>query len=204
LSRSFEEDTLAIANDLPYGDEIWCADAAHARALASRLRAGHVRDQRRAARQAGAGLDLARMCDIRIASEKAKFAESFVRLGIIPGDGRAWLLPRIVGLSRAVELAFTGDTIDAQQALAWNLVSRVVSHDELMTATRELAGRITRNAAHGLRPEAARLVPAYSSDRIPWPVAGPSTLATVSNFIFCPFSLFGRVQRPTIFCRASG
>jgi enoyl-CoA hydratase/carnithine racemase len=91
------------------------------------------------------------MCDIHIASEKAKFAESFVRLGIIPGDGGAWLLPRIVGMSRAAELAFTGDTIDAQQALAWNLVSRVVPHDELMPAARELAGRITRNAAHGLR-----------------------------------------------------
>ena len=79
----------------------------------------------------GAGLDLACMCDIRIASEKAKFAESFVKLGIIPGDGGAWLLPRIVGMSRAAELAFTGDMIDAQQALAWNLVSRVVPHDEL-------------------------------------------------------------------------
>jgi len=99
----------------------------------------------------GAGLDLACMCDIRIASEKAKFAESFVRLGIIPGDGGAWLLPRIVGMSRAAELAFTGDTIDAQHALAWNLVSRVVPHDELMAAARELADRIAQNASHGLR-----------------------------------------------------
>ncbi|HSW17412.1 MAG TPA: crotonase/enoyl-CoA hydratase family protein [Ramlibacter sp.] len=99
----------------------------------------------------GAGLDLACMCDIRIASEKAKFAESFVKLGIIPGDGGAWLLPRIVGLSRASELAFTGDTLDAQQALDWNLVSRVVPHVELMDVARELAGRITANASHGLR-----------------------------------------------------
>jgi enoyl-CoA hydratase/carnithine racemase len=99
----------------------------------------------------GAGLDLACMCDLRIASDKAKFAESFVKLGIIPGDGGAWLLPRIIGLSRASELAFTGDTLDAQQALAWNLVSRVVPHDELMPAARELAGRIAANAGHGLR-----------------------------------------------------
>jgi enoyl-CoA hydratase/carnithine racemase len=99
----------------------------------------------------GAGLDLACMCDIRIASDKAKFAESFIKLGIIPGDGGAWLLPRIVGMSRASELAFTGDTIDAQQALAWNLVSRVVPHDELMAAARELAGRIAQHASHGLR-----------------------------------------------------
>lgn len=99
----------------------------------------------------GAGLDLACMCDIRIASERAKFAESFVRLGIIPGDGGAWLLPRVVGLARAAELAFTGDTIDAAQALAWNLVSRVVAHDELMSQARELAGRIAANPAHALR-----------------------------------------------------
>lgn len=99
----------------------------------------------------GAGLDLACMCDIRIASEKAKFAESFVRLGIVPGDGGAWLLPRIVGMSRAAELAFTGDMIDAQQALAWNLVSRVVPHEELLPAARELAGRITQHASHAVR-----------------------------------------------------
>jgi enoyl-CoA hydratase/carnithine racemase len=99
----------------------------------------------------GAGLDLACMCDIRIASERAVFAERFVKLGIIPGDGGAWLLPRIVGMSRAAELAFTGDTIDAQQALAWDLVSRVVPHDELLTATRELAGRITQQASHSVR-----------------------------------------------------
>jgi enoyl-CoA hydratase/carnithine racemase len=99
----------------------------------------------------GAGLDLACMCDIRIASEKAKFAESFVKLGIIPGDGGAWLLPRVIGLSRASELAFTGDMIDAGQALEWNLVSRVVPHDELLRTARELAGRIAANAGHGLR-----------------------------------------------------
>jgi enoyl-CoA hydratase/carnithine racemase len=99
----------------------------------------------------GAGLDLACMCDIRLASEKAQFAESFVKVGIIPGDGGAWLLPRIVGPSRAAELAFTGDMIDAKQALAWNLVSRVVPHEELMTSARELAGRITQHASHALR-----------------------------------------------------
>ena len=99
----------------------------------------------------GAGLDLACMCDLRIASEKAKFAESFVKLGIIPGDGGAWLLPRIVGLSRASEMAFTGDVLDAQQALAWNLVSRVVPHEQLLDAAHELAGRIAANASHGLR-----------------------------------------------------
>lgn len=99
----------------------------------------------------GAGLDLACMCDIRIASEKARFAESFVKLGIVPGDGGAWLLPRVIGLARASEMAFTGDPIDAQQALAWNLVSRVVPPDQLLPAAHELAGRIAANAGHGLR-----------------------------------------------------
>jgi len=99
----------------------------------------------------GAGLDLACMCDIRIASEKAKFAESFVKLGIIPGDGGAWLLPRIIGMSRAAELSFTGEMIDAQLALEWNLVSRVVAPDQLLTAANELALKIATNPPHGVR-----------------------------------------------------
>lgn len=99
----------------------------------------------------GAGLDLACMCDLRICSDKAKFAESFVKLGIIPGDGGAWLLQRIIGLSRAAEMSFTGDTIDAQQALAWNLVSKVVAPEELLQAANELANRIAVNPPHALR-----------------------------------------------------
>lgn len=99
----------------------------------------------------GAGLDLACMCDIRIASDKAKFAESFVKLGIIPGDGGAWLLTRLVGLSRAAEMAFTGDAIDAQQAERWGLVSRVVPPEELLPAARELAGRMAVNPPHAVR-----------------------------------------------------
>lgn len=99
----------------------------------------------------GAGCDLACMCDIRIASEAAVFAESFVKLGIVPGDGGAWLLPRVVGLSRACELAFTGDTIDARQALADGLVSRVVPADRLLDSARELAGRIAANPPQALR-----------------------------------------------------
>lgn len=99
----------------------------------------------------GAGLDLACMCDIRIASDKAKFAESFVRVGIVPGDGGAWLLPRIIGLSKASELAYTGDVIDAATAERWGLVSRVVPSDQLMSVTTELAHRIASNPPHALR-----------------------------------------------------
>lgn len=99
----------------------------------------------------GAGLDLACMCDIRIASDKAKFAESFVKLGIIPGDGGAWLLPRIVGMSRAAEMVFTGDTITADIAAQWGLVSRVVPAAELLPAANQLAERIAANPGHAVR-----------------------------------------------------
>ena len=73
----------------------------------------------------GAGLDLACMCDLRIASEKARFAESFVKMGIVPGDGGAWLLARTIGQPKAMELMLTGDTIDAQEARAISLVGRL-------------------------------------------------------------------------------
>ncbi|MFM0234106.1 crotonase/enoyl-CoA hydratase family protein [Paraburkholderia sediminicola] len=99
----------------------------------------------------GAGLDLANMCDIRIASEKAKFAESFVKVGLVAGDGGAWLLPRIVGMSKACEMTFTGDTIDAAEALACGLVSRVVPHDVLMDQAITLANRIAANPGGVMR-----------------------------------------------------
>jgi enoyl-CoA hydratase/carnithine racemase len=99
----------------------------------------------------GAGCDLTLMCDIRIASERAVFAESFVKVGLIPGDGGAWFLPRAIGLSRASEMAFTGEPIDAATALDWGLVSRVVAPDELLPAAHDLARRIAANPPHVLR-----------------------------------------------------
>ncbi|WP_454707767.1 crotonase/enoyl-CoA hydratase family protein [Delftia acidovorans] len=99
----------------------------------------------------GAGLDLTCMCDIRIASETATFAESFVRVGIVPGDGGAWLLPRAVGRAKAAEMAFTGEAIDAQQALACGLVSRVVPADQLLATARALADKIAANPGAVMR-----------------------------------------------------
>ncbi|MDH5737553.1 MAG: enoyl-CoA hydratase-related protein, partial [Gammaproteobacteria bacterium] len=99
----------------------------------------------------GAGCDLTMMCDIRIASEKALFAESFVKVGLIPGDGGAWFLPRVVGLSRANEMAFTGEPVDAQTALNWGMVSSVVPHEELMNAANNMAARIAANPSGALR-----------------------------------------------------
>jgi enoyl-CoA hydratase/carnithine racemase len=99
----------------------------------------------------GAGNDLATMCDIRIASQAAVFSETFVKLGLIAGDGGAWLLPRAIGLSNACEMAFTGDAIDAEQALKWGLVSRVVPPADLLDSAIQLAQRIAANPPHALR-----------------------------------------------------
>jgi len=84
----------------------------------------------------GAGCDLAMMCDIRIASTKARFAESFAKIGIIPGDGGAWFLPRAIGMSRACEMAFTGEAVDAETALSWGMVSEVVEPYDLLAGSR--------------------------------------------------------------------
>lgn len=99
----------------------------------------------------GAGCDLACMCDIRIAAQTASFAESFVKVGIIPGDGGAWFLPRIVGMARAVEMSMTGEPVDAQTALAWGLVSRVVPDDRLLGTALELAHKMTANSPDIIR-----------------------------------------------------
>lgn len=99
----------------------------------------------------GAGCDLTCMCDLRIAGESAKFAESFVKLGLIAGDGGSWLLPRVIGWSKAAEMALTGDAIDAAEALACGLVSRVVPDAELLDTARALARRIAANPPHAVR-----------------------------------------------------
>ena len=99
----------------------------------------------------GAGLDLACMCDIRIASDRATFAESFVKVGIVPGDGGAWLLPRVVGMSKASEMAFTGEAISAAEALACGLASRVVAPEALLVEAQKIAAKIAANPGGVLR-----------------------------------------------------
>jgi enoyl-CoA hydratase/carnithine racemase len=99
----------------------------------------------------GLGCDLACLCDIRIAAESAKFASSFINVGLIPGDGGAWVLPRVAGLSNAAEMIFTGEPIDANRAAAIGLVSRVVPGDRLLAECRALAGRITSRPPQTLR-----------------------------------------------------
>ena len=99
----------------------------------------------------GAGCDLSMMCDIRVASEKAQFAESFLRVGLISGDGGAWYLPRVVGLSKAMEMTFTAEFIDAKRALEMGLCSHLVPPDQLMAKAREIAGKIAQHPAHSVR-----------------------------------------------------
>jgi enoyl-CoA hydratase/carnithine racemase len=99
----------------------------------------------------GAGCDLAMYCDMRIASHNASFAESFIKVGLIPGDGGAWILPRIAGFGRAAEMAFTGDAISAQQAYDWGMLNKLVDDDALMDEAMALASRIVKNPPQALR-----------------------------------------------------
>jgi enoyl-CoA hydratase/carnithine racemase len=99
----------------------------------------------------GAGCDLAMMCDLRIASTNASFAESFLRVGLISGDGGAWFLPRAVGLARACEMAFTADAVSAEKAAAWGMVNEIVEPAQLQEAALSLAARITRHPPEALR-----------------------------------------------------
>jgi len=105
----------------------------------------------------GLGCDVACMTDIRIAADHAKFGVTFLKLGLIPGDGGAWLLPRTIGMSRASELLFTGDVIDAATAAEWGLVSRVVPGEALMDEAMKLANKIAQQPPHALRLSKALL-----------------------------------------------
>ena len=100
---------------------------------------------------AGYGMDLALGCDIRIAAEGAKLNPGFAKRGILPESGGTWLLPRMLGWSRAAEIIFAGRTLSAAQCLELGLVSEVVPHAELMNRTRKLASEIAANAPLAVR-----------------------------------------------------
>ncbi len=101
----------------------------------------------------GGGLDVALMCDIRFAAESARFAETYARMGLIPGAGGAYFLPRLIGTARALEMFWSNDFIDAREAERIGLVNRVFPDEHLMEKTYEFAARV----AHGA-PLAVRLI----------------------------------------------
>jgi 2-(1,2-epoxy-1,2-dihydrophenyl)acetyl-CoA isomerase len=107
---------------------------------------------------AGAGVSLAAACDIRIASEAARFTQAFVKIGLVPDSGGTWLLPRLIGYARALELSMTGDMVDAQTALDIGLVNRVVAADVFEKEVAEYAARLAAmpTAALGATKELLR------------------------------------------------
>ena len=98
----------------------------------------------------GVGMGIALGCDIRVASEKAQFSEAFVRMGLIPGDGSCWQLPRLIGLSNTLLLQYTGDRIDGAEAYRLGLVSKVFPDDQLMREAMDLATRLAQGPTQSL------------------------------------------------------
>jgi enoyl-CoA hydratase/carnithine racemase len=99
----------------------------------------------------GAGLDLACMCDLRLASSRAKVGETFINLGLIPGDGGAWFLQRLVGYQQAAELTLTGRLLDAEQALRMGIFLDVLPPEDLLPKALQLAGEIAAKPPAALR-----------------------------------------------------
>jgi 2-(1,2-epoxy-1,2-dihydrophenyl)acetyl-CoA isomerase len=99
---------------------------------------------------AGAGCGLALACDLVVASSRASFVQAFVKLGLHPDFGCAWILPRLIGPARARELLFTGRAIDASEAQSMGLINRVVAHDELMPHVATLAKEVAAGPARAL------------------------------------------------------
>ena len=111
----------------------------------------------------GAGMDMALMCDLRVCSDKARLAESYITLGLVPGDGGAYFLPRLVGVSKALELLFTGDHVGPKEALQLGLVNRVVPHERLMEETLALAEKIASRSPLAIRMMKRAVYQAHTS-----------------------------------------
>ncbi|MFG1427728.1 enoyl-CoA hydratase/isomerase family protein [Roseixanthobacter glucoisosaccharinicivorans] len=92
----------------------------------------------------GAGLDLALMCDLRYAAKSARFAETYIKIGLVPGAGGAHFLPRIVGTAKALELFFTADFVDADEALRIGMVNKVIDDHRLMEEVMAIARKIAK------------------------------------------------------------
>ena len=131
----------------------------------------------------GAGLDMAIMCDLRVCSDHARLAESYIMMGLVPGDGGAYFLPRLVGTAKALEMLLTGDVITAEEALQLGIVNRVVPHDNLMEETMKLAKKIA-----GRPPLAIRMMKRAVYQ------AQTSTLRAHLDYISSQLSLLSETQ----------
>lgn len=112
------------------------------------------------------GLDLALACDLRVASDRAKLGETYVKLGLTPGNGGSWFLPRLVGTGMAAELALTGDIVDAQRALEIGLVNRVVPAEQLIDEAVVLAKKIASRPRRGIEATKQALRTGWQTDLI--------------------------------------
>lgn len=107
---------------------------------------------------AGLGMIIPLYCDVRIASEQARFGTAFASLGLVAEHGVSWLLPRIVGMANALDLLYSARMIGAEEALAMGLVSGVVPHDDLATATKAFAGQLVERSSPRAMARIKRLV----------------------------------------------
>jgi 2-(1,2-epoxy-1,2-dihydrophenyl)acetyl-CoA isomerase len=112
----------------------------------------------------GAGCDLAAMCDLRIASSEAVFAETFTKVGLVPGDGGAFFLTRLIGFGKAMEMFLTCKNISAEEALKIGLVNQVVLPNELKNKTQELADQLASLPPIALQMTKKAVVHAYQND----------------------------------------
>lgn len=143
---------FASERSTPYSDKMMLADKVHVVARAvERFDKPYIAAMAGVA--VGAGLDMALMADIRIATDTARFSEAYIRVGLLPGDGGCHLLPRLVGRAKALELLWTGDFFTAPEALQWGMLNRVLPEDALDAGVQELATRIA-----GAAPLATRMI----------------------------------------------
>lgn len=112
----------------------------------------------------GAGCDFAFACDMRVGSEKARFRNGFVKVGLIPGGGGTWLYTRLMGMGRGLEFLFTGDFLEAEEAKRIGVLNRLVSADNLERETMDLAGRIAQNPPSAVQMSKVLAYKALDSD----------------------------------------